>query len=273
MQVAAPVCDYSVGLLSTDDVTVMSAVTEFFATRLVRKESRSARPLDDTTSPLYHCIDEFRALVRHAHGLSVQGESLDTDKWEQDCGAFTEKWKEVCHWCCPVRLGEFLGKHFVIRWSGEEKERKKPPTRSKDRKDAAGKAPAQPFWCPHCGVLCNSLAQTIVHMQGQRHRDQVTLRAAQCAAAGISFNNQPPQPVPPSGTPQQAPLPQAEALPLPPGTLLPMGMPLARAWGVPPAASHSGRGWEEGSCGLSDNTSESVGEEHDDDGPPPLLLE
>jgi len=276
-------CDYTVGLLPTDHVTVMSAVTEFFATRLVRKESRSARPLEDPSSDLYRCIDAFRAVVRYAHALTAAGETVNTDEWEERCSAFTEEWKELCHWCCPVRLGEFLGKHFKIRWSGEEKERKKPPTRSKDRKEAAGKQPAQPYWCAHCSVLCNSLPQTIVHMQGQRHRDQVTLRAAQCAAMGIPFQNQPPQPICAQASPQASPIPprscvpQAEVITMPQNRIcqeappLPMAVPLTRGWSMPQATS--GLSWEEGSNGLSDNVSDESAGEGADDGPPPLLQE
>eukprot|EP01062_Namystynia_karyoxenos_P012681 TRINITY_DN14584_c0_g1_i1.p2 TRINITY_DN14584_c0_g1~~TRINITY_DN14584_c0_g1_i1.p2 ORF type:complete len:341 (+),score=94.57 TRINITY_DN14584_c0_g1_i1:84-1106(+) len=183
-----------------EDVAMMTKITEFFGTRLVRKEHRHPRPLEDPDSALYAAVQGFRKLVYYAYRVSRHSE-LSTEDWEQRCSEFTEAHKGICHWCCPVRLGDYLTQnHFPIHWAGAVKERKKPPPREKAAKDSE-RPTAQPFWCPHCSVLCNSLAQTVIHVQGQRHREQMAGQQAFCQARGIPFVPQPPQPVDPQLAP------------------------------------------------------------------------
>lgn len=305
-----PRAAYVAGLLPADNVEVMGIATEFFATRLVKKECRTPDPLGDPGSDLCRCIGEFRGIVRDALRRSVEGSPQDTDEWEVRCDAFTEKWAEMCHWCCPVRLGEYLEQYFPIHWSGAAKERRKPPPREKRAgKKEADRAPAQQHWCAHCGVMLNSAAQTLIHVQGQRHKGQVALLARECALRRVPFRAKAPQPVEQPSLPvaqlavpvaapvAPAPAPPAPGLATPPrraalpprsaalppwaALLLPTAPAVPPPAAIPLRSANACAGSQQASsnCGssdsipLSDSDSVPSASEDADDCPPALLCD
>eukprot|EP01064_Diplonema_japonicum_P034447 TRINITY_DN7138_c1_g1_i1.p1 TRINITY_DN7138_c1_g1~~TRINITY_DN7138_c1_g1_i1.p1 ORF type:complete len:218 (+),score=31.24 TRINITY_DN7138_c1_g1_i1:55-708(+) len=167
---------YATDLPCDENTNVMAQLTEFFATKLVKKGMRQVEPFEDPT--LRQCISEFREVVRTV----VQGGLVLASEWETNCETFSNKWITLSHWVCPVRLAEFvkeLGKNW--EWEGTLTEKKKTPPKDfikkKEKKDRVT-AEQKVYHCPLCNIHCNSQAQMTIHLKGSRHAESTSSTAS-----------------------------------------------------------------------------------------------
>eukprot|EP00659_Diplonema_papillatum_P003816 gene3816-5950_t len=169
----------------------VAVLTEFFSNRLLLKRFRKENREGAAPEEVLACEREFATMsldiVRHAqHG------ALDAPYWADACSDFSEKWIQVCHWISPRRMREFATVNIGAVWDKESEVpifKEQPPVDLKWYKNPNGCTPVQPWLCPLCRVVCNSLAQYKTHAQGRTHKSLA--RAFQKQHPGKTVEPQP----------------------------------------------------------------------------------
>eukprot|EP00755_Sulcionema_specki_P021914 Sspe_Gene.75235::Locus_47014_Transcript_1_1_Confidence_1.000_Length_1163::g.75235::m.75235 len=144
----------------------IDAVVSVFHSRLVRRDV-----LKNGQDPqVDECCDSLRKEVDRIYNDAKAGKVMKAAEWETLCQDFSQTWCKICHELCPHRFMTTVKEKFDIEVLFDQDPEKLIKKRMGPKEN---KQPAQPYFCVHCSVVCNSELQIKDHLKGMKHQEMI----------------------------------------------------------------------------------------------------